>query len=57
MQQNQQAPVQRKPSHLEETLQNFIKATQSSFDLVNKNHETMSRNHDAFIKDLKMEID
>lgn len=56
MQQDQQAPFQRKSSHLEETLQNFIKVTQSSFDHVNKNHETMSRNHDALIKNLEMRI-
>ncbi|XP_050909789.1 uncharacterized protein LOC127123629 [Lathyrus oleraceus] len=56
MQQGQQASFQRKPSQLEEIVQNFIKVTQISFDMVNKNHETMSRNHDAFIKKLEMQI-
>lgn len=54
MQQEQQALVQRKPSQLEDTLQNFIKVTQSSFYQVKKNHETMSRNHDTSIKKLEM---
>lgn len=57
MQQSQQALFQRKPSQLEETLQNFIKATQSIFDQVNKNHEIMSRNHDASVKILETRID
>lgn len=56
MQQGQQAPFQRKLSQLEETLQIFIKVTQSSFDKVNKNHETMSRNYNASIKYLEMQI-
>lgn len=56
MQQGQQAIFQRKPSQLEETLQNFIKVTQSSLDIVNKNHETMSRNHATSIKNLEMQI-
>lgn len=49
--------MQRKLSQLEETLQNFIKSTQSSFEQVNKNHETISRNHDAFIKNSEIQID
>lgn len=48
--------MQRKPFQLEETLQNFIQATKSSFSLVNKQHETMSKNHDAFINFLEMQI-
>lgn len=36
IQQNQQAPIQRKPSPLEETLQKFIQATKISFDQLNK---------------------
>ncbi|XP_050909769.1 uncharacterized protein LOC127123611 [Lathyrus oleraceus] len=56
IQQSQQASFQRKPSQLEETLQNFIKITQSSFDQVNKNHEIMSRNHDESIKNLETHI-
>ena len=57
MYQNQQASnFQRKPSQLEETLQNFIKATHSGFEQANKNHETMSRNHDASIKKLEKQI-
>lgn len=56
MQQSQQAPFQRKPSQLEETLQNFIKVTQSSFNQVNRNHEEMSRNHNASIKNMDMKI-
>lgn len=50
IQQSQQAQIQRKPSQLEETLRNFIQATQSSFAQVNKNHKTTSRKHDASIK-------
>lgn len=56
MQQSQQAPFHRKPSQLEENLQNFIKVTQCSFDQLNKNHEKISRNHDASIKNLEMQI-
>ncbi|XP_050896177.1 uncharacterized protein LOC127102896 [Lathyrus oleraceus] len=56
MQQSQQAPFQRKPSQLEETLQNFTKATQSSFDQINKNHEEMSKNQDVSIKNMEMKI-
>lgn len=50
MQQSQQDPFKRKPSQLEETLQNFTKATQSSFNQINMNHKEISKNHDAFIK-------
>lgn len=57
MQQNQQASnFQRKPSQLEETLQNFIKATQSGLEQANKNHEILARNHEASIKNLETHI-
>lgn len=51
MQQNQQALFQRKSSQLEETLQNFIKTAESSFE--HKNHEILNRSHDALIKILE----
>lgn len=57
MQQSQQAPFQRKTSQLEETFHNFIKVTQSSFNQVTKNHEEISRNQDATIKNMEMNID
>lgn len=56
VQQNQQAPTQRKPSPLEDTLNKFIDATKSSFEQENKQHETMSKNQDASIKFLEMQI-
>lgn len=45
-----------KQSQLEETLQNFIKVTQSSLDQINKNHEKMGRNQDESIKNMEMKI-
>lgn len=65
-QQVRKAP-QHKPSPLEETLGNFLKATQSSFEQVNKNqedmfktqkeisqnHTTMNNNTEALIKKLR----
>lgn len=57
MQQNQQASnFQTKQSQLEETLQNFIKVTKSSFDQMNKNHEEMGRNQNESIKNIDMKI-
>lgn len=57
MQQNQQASnFQKKPSQLEETLQNFIKATHISLEQANRNHEIFARNHDASIKNWETQI-
>lgn len=53
VQQNQKASIQRKTSPLEETLQKFI---QGNFKQVNKQHETMSKNYDASIQFLEMQI-
>lgn len=43
-------------SQLEETLQNFIKATHSGLEQVNKNHEILTRNQEASIKNLVIRI-
>lgn len=58
MQQNQQASnFQKKPSHLKETLQIFIKVTQISLEPLNRNRKILARNHDAPIKNLETQID
>lgn len=51
-----QTPLQRKPSPIEEILNKFFQATQSSFEHVSKQHKTISKNHDASIKHLEMQI-
>lgn len=57
MKQTQQAPnFQKKPSQLEETLQNFIKATHIGLEHINKKHEEMGRNQDETIKNMEMMI-
>lgn len=57
MQQNQHVSnFQTRQSQFEETLQNIIKVTQSSFDQINKNHEEMGRNQNESIKNMEMNI-